>query len=112
MSKKKDLLSSVKVIDTIYSIEYFKSLLEVDPDQKDRLLGYIDRKDCEIRLYEPKSKQGMLATFIHELIHGICDKAGLEELDEKENEIDSIAINMAAILKDNYDLFKYIIKEW
>lgn len=68
--------------------------------------GIIDTEECTISLDTNRSIQSMESHFLHECLHAICRDRGLDELDENETTIDSLARGLHAFIVDNPDMFK------
>ena len=75
------LPTKIKVVDTEYKIKYFDRMPEVDPDGIESLYGRIDYHNRAIRVYRGnRSKSDIYQTIWHEILHGICERLKLVDV--------------------------------
>lgn len=68
-------------------------------------LGFCDFDNAKIELASNlQGEQGIKQTFIHEILHAICNHFELE-LNSDEDSIDKLAKGLYMVIKDNPDLF-------
>lgn len=78
------------------------------------LLGLIDYNEQTIEVRTDRPKDGILHTFLHEVIHGIVDRYNVpmpEDTESMEEVVDSISAGLLQVLKDNPEIPKLFIME-
>lgn len=107
----KRLPKKVKILETVYNINYFNSHIEVDPKQKEKLEGYYDPTTDTIRIYKGEREYStILQTIWHEIVHIIAEKTRIESLkplSKNEVSIDLLATGINTVLMDNPTAFNY-----
>ena len=63
---------------------------------------YYDSKIIIANKYEQNDRNH---TFIHELLHGICCRFDLRELNDNEHAIDLLALGFYEVIRDNPHIF-------
>lgn len=101
-----NLPSQVKIIDTIYTIEYVDKPSDVDIFRRQSLWGQCDYWTRTIRVYTGNlSEADIMQTLWHEIIHAICEKLHIStdagKLNDNETAIDLLATAINAVLHDN-----------
>lgn len=101
-----ELPESVIVLDSIYTIKYFETYIDVDPYHRQYNEGCFDPETSCIRIYAgSRSEQDIRQTLLHEIVHAIGSKMKIELLasdDEKSDEaVDKLAIALNKLLQDN-----------
>jgi len=109
------LPTKVKIIDVIYDIVYFDKPSEVDVLGRESYWGCIDFWTKTIRVYrtEKFSDMEVMNTILHEIIHGICYKLQIDQIDkhaDKEKIVHLLATGLNAVLNDNPELFFEVVK--
>lgn len=89
-------IKTVKILATEYRVEEVEQI-----DKYQRLLGQIEYTEQVIKIDKNISEDMKKETLIHEIIHGILEKLGYEELNEDEQKVHSIASTMYLVLKEN-----------
>lgn len=89
-------IKKVKILATEYRVEEVEQI-----DKYQRLLGQIEYTEQVIKIDKNISEDMKKETLIHEIIHGILEKLGYEELNEDEQKVHSIASTMYLVLKEN-----------
>lgn len=98
------LPDKIKILDSIYQVEYIDDLGAVGDE--DKSCGKIDFYRKIIKIYRGvRTESDIYQTLIHEVLHGICDilKIKIKEDDEDEEEkiVDLLAIGINLVLHDN-----------
>lgn len=70
-------------------------------DKFRRLLGEIDYCEQKIKIDKNIPEDLKRETLIHEILHGILEKLGFEEINNDEQKVHSIASTMYSVLKEN-----------
>lgn len=84
----------------ILGIEYeLKEVEQVNKNQ--RLFGEIDFVNQTIKIEKGLSDDRKKQVLLHEILHGICEQLGIEEINNNENLIQSISSSLYQVLKDN-----------
>lgn len=89
-------IDKLKILATEYKIEEVEQI-----DKYQRLLGQIEYVEQTIKIDKNISEDMKKETLIHEILHGVLEKLGYEELNEDEQKIHSIASTMYLVLKEN-----------
>ena len=104
-----ELPKTIKIFDSIFTIQYFSTHLEVDPEGKEELCGIVDYEASAIRIYNAGNIDDVYQILWHEILHAIGEKLKIKYLrddSEKADErVDMLAIAINTILKDNIDVF-------
>ena len=89
-------LKKIKIMATTYDVE------EVDQiDKYTRLLGQIQYVEQKIMIDKNISEDMKRETLIHEILHGILEKLGYNNINDDEQKVHSIASTMYLVLKEN-----------
>lgn len=89
-------IKKVKILATEYKIEEVEQI-----DKYQRLLGQIDYVEQTIKIDINISEDLKKETLLHEILHGILEKLGYDDINENEQKVHSIASTMYQVLKDN-----------
>jgi len=99
---------SIKIFDVVYKIIYVAKPSDVDIFKRESLWGQIDFWTRTIRIYDTdRADADILQTIWHELLHGICAKLKLDNLNKDEHSIDLLATAINTILMDNVKDFSF-----
>ena len=77
-------------------------------DENPNVLGQIVYQKQEIQIKKPLLKDMKNSTIIHEIVHGILFHSGKQELNEKEDLVESISSSIYQVLKSNKKLINSI----
>lgn len=92
-------MNKVKIMATEYTV------LEVEQiDKGKRILGEIDYIEQVIKLEKGLNEDLKKEVLIHEILHGILEKLGFDDLNNDEQKVQSIASTLYQVLKDNTNL--------
>lgn len=84
----------------ILASEY--EVIEVEQiDKNRRVLGEIDYTEQTIKLEKDLPKELKNETLIHEILHGILEKLGYDDINNDEQKVQSIASTLYCVLKEN-----------
>lgn len=89
-------VKKIKILATEYEVEEVEQI-----DKYERLIGQIEYSEQKIKIDKNISEDMKKETLIHEIIHGILEKLGLNELNEDEQKVQSIATTLYLVLKEN-----------
>ena len=89
-------IKKIKILATEYEIEEVEQI-----DKYQRLLGQIEYIEQKIKIDKNISEDMKKETLIHEILHGTLEKLGLNEINEDEQKVHSIASTMYLVLKEN-----------
>ncbi len=92
-------MNKVKIMATDYKIEEVEQI-----DKNRRILGEIDYINQTIKLEKGLSDELKKEVLIHEILHGILEKLGFDDLNNDEQKVQSIASTLYLVLKDNTNL--------
>ncbi len=73
-------------------------------DENPNVLGQIVYQKQEIQIKKPLLKDMKNSTIIHEIVHGILFHSGKQELNEKEDLVESLSSSIYQVLKSNKKL--------
>lgn len=73
-------------------------------DENPNVLGQIVYQKQEIQIKKSLLKDMKNSTIIHEIVHGILFHSGKQELNEKEDLVESISSSIYQVLKSNKKL--------
>lgn len=73
-------------------------------DENPNVLGQIVYQKQEIQIKKSLLKDMKNSTIIHEIVHGILFHSGKQELNEKEDLIESLSSSIYQVLKSNKKL--------
>jgi hypothetical protein len=101
---------SIKILDSIFKIEYFDTHLKVDPEGKEELCGMVDYNSSTIRIFNGFNNiDDVFQILWHEILHALGEKLKIKYLrddSEKADErVDLLAIAINTIIKDNSNVF-------
>lgn len=105
-----NLPETVKIVDTVYKIEYCDKPSDVDLYKRQSLWGQIDYWTRTIRIYKGNNytELDVRQTLLHEILHGIVEKFKIDQIEkhaDHEKIIDLLATGINVILSDNPQLF-------
>lgn len=83
---------------TIGGMEY--RIVEVDQISKDEFInGEIDFINGVIKIDSTMTHDRKMITLVHEVLHGVCDAIGLDELGQNESAIQGLASTLYSTFK-------------
>jgi hypothetical protein len=91
----------------ILGVNYEIKELEII-DENPNVLGQIVYQKQEIQIKKSLLKDMKNSTIIHEIVHGILFHSGKQELNEKEELVESISSSIYQVLKSNKKLINSI----
>ena len=91
----------------ILGVNYEIKELEII-DENPNVLGQIVYQKQEIQIKKPLLKDMKNSTIIHEIVHGILFHSGKQELNEKEDLVESLSSSIYQVLKSNKKLITSI----
>lgn len=91
----------------ILGVNYEIKELEII-DENPNVLGQIVYQKQEIQIKKSLLKDMKNSTIIHEIVHGILFHSGKQELNEKEDLVESISSSIYQVLKSNKKLINSI----
>ena len=93
----------VKILNIVYTIEYYDNPSEVDSEKRKSMWGQIDYWTRTIRVYDNEKPSGDIwQTIWHEIIHGIANALHLDEFVDDEGEVvDLLATGLQSVIADN-----------
>ena len=77
-------------------------------DENPNILGQIVYQKQEIQIKKSLLKDMKNSTIIHEIVHGILFHSGKQELNEKEDLVESLSSSIYQVLKSNKKLINSI----
>ena len=77
-------------------------------DENPNVLGQIVYQKQEIQIKKSLLKDMKNSTIIHEIVHGILFHSGKQELNEKEDLVESLSSSIYQVLKSNKKLITSI----
>ena len=77
-------------------------------DENPNVLGQIVYQKQGIQIKKPLLKDMKNSTIIHEIVHGILFHSGKQELNEKEDLVESLSSSIYQVLKSNKKLINSI----
>lgn len=77
-------------------------------DENPNVLGQIIYQKQEIQIKKSLLKDMKNSTIIHEIVHGILFHSGKQELNEKEDLVESLSSSIYQVLKSNKKLINSI----
>ena len=77
-------------------------------DENPNVLGQIIYQKQEIQIKKSLLKDMKNSTIIHEIVHGILFHSGKQELNEKEDLVESVSSSIYQVLKSNKKLINSI----
>lgn len=77
-------------------------------DENPNVLGQIVYQKQEIQIKKSLLKDMKNSTIIHEIVHGILFHSGKQELNEKEDLVESISSSIYQVIKSNKKLINSI----
>lgn len=89
-------INKLKILATEYDIEEVEQI-----DKYQRLLGQIEYTEQKIKIDKSLSEDMKRETLMHEILHGILEKLGYDNINEDEQKVHSIASTMYLVLKEN-----------
>lgn len=91
----------------ILGVNYEIKELEII-DENPNVLGQIVYQKQEIQIKKSLLKDMKNSTIIHEIVHGILFHSGKQELNEKEDLVESISSSIYQVIKSNKKLITSI----
>nr|DAN83880.1 MAG TPA: Protein of unknown function (DUF3920) [Caudoviricetes sp.] len=91
----------------ILGVNYEIKELEII-DENPNVLGQIVYQKQEIQIKKSLLKDMKNSTIIHEIVHGILFHSGKQELNEKEDLVESLSSSIYQVLKSNKKLINSI----
>ena len=91
----------------ILGVNYEIKELEII-DENPNVLGQIVYQKQEIQIKKSLLKDMKNSTIIHEIVHGILFHSGKQELNEKEDLVESVSSSIYQVLKSNKKLINSI----
>lgn len=91
----------------ILGVNYEIKELEII-DENPNVLGQIVYQKQEIQIKKSLLKDMKNSTIIHEIVHGILFHSGKQELNEKEDLVESISSSIYQVIKSNKKLINSI----
>lgn len=91
----------------ILGVDYEIKELDI-VDENPNVLGQIVYQKQEIQIKKSLLKDMKNSTIIHEIVHGILFHSGKQELNEKEDLVESISSSIYQVLKSNKKLINSI----
>lgn len=89
-------IDKLKILATEYKVEEVEQI-----DKYQRLLGQIEYAEQIIKIDKNISEDMKKETLIHEILHGVFEKLGYEELNDDEQKVQSISSTLYLVLKEN-----------
>lgn len=89
-------IDKLKILSTEYKVEEVEQI-----DKYERLLGQISYVEQIIKLDKNISENLKEETLIHEILYGVLEKLGYNDLNNDEQKVHSIASTMYCVLKEN-----------
>lgn len=89
-------IKELKILATEYKVEEVEQI-----DKYQRLLGQIEYAEQTIKIDKNISEDMKKEILIHEILHGVLEKLGYDEINEDEQKVHSIASTMYLVLKEN-----------
>lgn len=87
----------------ILGVDYEIKELDI-VDENPNVLGQIVYQKQEIQIKKSLLKDMKNSTIIHEIVHGILFHSGKQELNEKEDLVESLSSSIYQVLKSNKKL--------
>lgn len=91
----------------ILGVNYEIKELEII-DENPNVLGQIVYQKQEIQIKKSLLKDMKNSTIIHEIVHGILFHSGKQELNEKEDLVESLSSSIYQVIKSNKKLINSI----
>lgn len=96
---EKESILKVKIMATEYKV------IEVEQiDKNKRVLGEIDYLEQSIKIERDLPVELKKEVLLHEVLHGILEKLGFDDINNDEQKVQSIASTLYLVLKDNTNL--------
>ena len=95
-------IKQIKILATEYKVEEVEQI-----DKYERLLGQIQYTEQKIKIDKNISEDMKREVLIHEILHGILEKLGYNELNDDEQKVQSIASTLYSVLKENKIIFSF-----
>lgn len=89
-------IKNLKILATQYDVEEVEQI-----DKYSRLLGQIEYTEQKIKIDKNISEDLKQEVLLHEVLHGVLEKLGYEEINNNEQKVHSIASTMYQVLKEN-----------
>lgn len=89
-------MKEIKILGTVYKIEELEQI-----NKFEMILGEIDYISQVIKIDKSLNEDLKKEVLIHEILHGILDKLGYDEINEDEQKVQSIASTLYSVLKEN-----------
>lgn len=103
----KPLPSILKVGAFDYEVEAWDSLAA----EAAQCYGKCSALELKIRVAENLAAQHQGETLLHEILHAVSQQQSiLEDAEEQEAAVKPLALGLAAVMRDNPDVFKWILE--
>lgn len=89
-------IEKLKIMATEFLVEEVEQI-----DKYERLLGQINYTEQTIKIDKNISEDMKQEVLIHEILHGVLEKLGYEEINDDEQKVQSIASTLYLVLKEN-----------
>lgn len=97
--------NKVRIGNIDYSVEKVNHQLALNYKE---VGGIIDFQDCSIKIRTDCDVQHQEQVFLHELVHGIFYDKKIEVGEDEEKVVDSIAMALHQIIRDNPEIFREV----
>ena len=101
---KANKVDTVKVGVKTYRIEKPLEIIQVGGEY----YGVCDSDTSVIKIADKFEQQDKNISFLHELLHGICKRFSMRELNKDEQTIDLLATGIYEVIKDNPHIFTMV----
>ncbi|HEY6021350.1 MAG TPA: hypothetical protein VIY48_16035 [Candidatus Paceibacterota bacterium] len=99
-------INKIKIGGFSYAVEYIKDLC----DEDGKLDGRINNELALVQIEVAMNDQMKVQSIIHEALHSIFFQIGRQDLNKKEDLVDSLAFSIFQVLRDNPDFIKSILE--
>lgn len=89
-------LKSIKIMSSNYQINEVEKI-----DYERTTIGKIYYQEEKIEIDKSLTENLKIETLIHEVLHGILEKLGYDDLNDDEQKVQSIASTLYLVLKEN-----------
>ncbi|MBU5486481.1 hypothetical protein KQI86_19455 [Clostridium sp. MSJ-11] len=90
------MLNHINILGINYKIKYLNDLIE-----RENLYGEIDYHKQTIRIDESMRRDRKVRTLIHEILHGIMESLGYNDINCDEEKIQNISNALYLLLENN-----------
>ena len=95
-NRKVNNMNQIKILGIEYKLEEVEQV-----NKNQRLFGEIDFVNQTIKIEKDLNEDRKKQVLLHEILHGICEQLGIEEINNNETLIQSISSALYQVLKDN-----------